>query len=830
MNSLSKKIAIAVFLFSVTAVSVEAAVVKVTPRNLQAAIDALPETTPESSKPKSIQAIVSDPATYVGEDDAIEFAPGIYDDMGELILGAPLTLRKDPTLDGDAVLTGEMLIHIRSKGVTVEGLTFRDLEIDKVTLMRRGETADRDAPTLTGPIEVYLSEVNIASFLLDRKAKVAADSTPTNDPCPDSLPDCRHDYSSYTGQLTREELTKHISTPTRYEYDPSRLIVNDKGIPMTWRGEVARYTNKWIVFAQHQNWVGEKMAHVLINPRYYGGESSCPAAENLTGIKIVRNSFEGTEFEAIRSMGPGQPVPRSTAGSCFVEVEITGNTFRNIGVPAYAFIRDSDGDFITDDAGRKIPSGYGELTQYAIGLQSFVRKAEISDNTFEGATHNDIQIWHTPEGGRITIRNNEIRNPSEGMFFQKGKISVRGTADDVKVSITGNRLLGSDDSYPYVIHRYGRFRRRAGWCTDPVIAADATVAQVQKDIDPRIWQSYVPGFPYPGGEGPELRMPPDGPSVELSDLLDGWSGDYTAGHTDVRKRNVVIGFNDVVRHKRCGATTRIDIVGQKGVSVTNNDLGYGEEGFIDYAIGLYGENMTLAGFSGNNIENYARGVIGLFDTNGMTMKLNARGNYLGVRPILSNLNGDGLIAEPIARGEGDVGPRPGMTAENPPELPRIERASLTGGNMIVVTYNAELDEESTPPASAFTVRYQVEDARFRNVGVSSISVSGKTVTLTLASEIPDGASGLTVVYTAPGGAAAVRSEQGNIAARNQDFTITDDGGDIGEPPPGGAQPGSGGDGGCALAFSGKDGIGLGVFVLPLILMVAAFVFRPQRRD
>ena len=828
MNLLIARIIVAVFFFSVAVVSADAAVVKVTPSNLQAAIDALPETTPESQKPKSIQAIVDDPATYVGDEDAIEFAPGTYDDMGELVLGRPLALRKDPALDGDAVLTGELLIHIRSKGVTVEGLTFRDLEIDKVTLLRRGETADRDS--LTGPIEVYLSEINIASFLLDRKAKVAADSTPINDPCPDSLPDCRHDYSSYTGQLSREEFTKHISIPARYEYDPSYLIVNDKGIPMIWQGQAARYTDKWIVEAQHQAWVGEKVAHILINPRYYGGESSCPAAENLTGIRVVRNSFEGTEFVAIRSMSSGHPIPRSTAGSCFVEVEINGNTFRNIGVPAYAFLRDSDGDFITDDAGRRIPSGYGELNEYAIGLFNFVRKAEISDNTFEGASHNDIQVWNTPEGGRITIRNNEIRNPSEGMFFEKAKVSIRGTADDVKVSITGNRLLGSDDSYPYVVHSYQRFRRRAGWCTNPVIAGDATVAQIQKDIDPRIWQSYVPGFPYPGGEGPELRMPPDGPSVKLSDLLDGWTGDYVpprgsgTGHTDDPKDSVVIGPHDIVRHKRCGATTRIDIVGQKGVSVTNNDLGYGEEGFIDYAIALYGENLTLEEFSGNNIENYVLGVIGLFDTNGAATKVNARGNYLGSRPILSNLNRDGLITEPIARGEGDIGPRPGMTAENPPVVPRIQSAEVTSGNMIVVTYRADLDEKSTPPDGAFTIRYQAEEGRFSNIRVSGVSVSGRTVTLTLASNIPSGASGLTVIYTPPGGDAAVRSALGGVAAGEQSVTVTT--GDGPTAPTTLARPG--GDGGCALAFSGKGGVGLGV-LLPLI-MVAAFAFRPRRRN
>ena len=63
-----------------------AAVVKVTPANVQAAIDALPDGTPESSKPKSLQATVVDSATYVGDEDALDFAPGTYDDIGEIVL------------------------------------------------------------------------------------------------------------------------------------------------------------------------------------------------------------------------------------------------------------------------------------------------------------------------------------------------------------------------------------------------------------------------------------------------------------------------------------------------------------------------------------------------------------------------------------------------------------------------------------------------------------------------------------------------------------------------------------------------------------------------
>ena len=83
----------------------------------------------------------------------------------------------------------------------------------------------------------------------------------------------------------------------------------------------------------------------------------------------------------------------------------------------------------------------------------------------------------------------------------------------------------------------------------------------------------------------------------------------------------------------------------------------------------------------------------------------SRGNYLGLRPILAgNLNGDGVVTEPVARGEGDVGPRTGMTAESPPVVPRIRSAAVSpsGRNMIVLTYGTALDGESEPAAGAFT--------------------------------------------------------------------------------------------------------------------------------
>ena len=813
-----------------------AAVIKVTPANVQAAIDALPDGTPESSKPKSLQAIVEDSATYVGDEDALDFAPGTYDDIGELILKRPLTLRKDPSMEGDVVITGELLIHVRSKGVKVEDLTFRNLEIEKFTLLGRGEAAG----SRTGPIEVYLSEVTLPSFLLARKA---ASKTATD-------PDRNHNYSSYTGQLTSEELTKHIGTggvpPSgtnpdgrdSWRYGGIRILSNEKGFPMARDGRVASYSGgKWHIHrGPVQETIGDSAAHILINPRYFGAEASCPDSENFTGIEITRNSFDGTEMTAIRSLHPSNAtgdVPQGSKGNCFVEVDITGNTFRNIGVADYAFLRDSDGNFITDGDGKRIPDNYGDLSEYAIGLFNRVRKATISDNTIEGTTHSPIVIRDTPEGGRITVRNNLIRPaPDEGARFprfQEAQIEIRGTADDVKITIAGNRLLGSDDYYPYFIMNFGNFRGPAGWCRDPVVPSDATIAQLETLLQPRIWRSYVPDFPYPDGSGPAQRMPPEGPPVSFTGLLNGFSGNTAQPKTDI-----VISYWDVVRHKRCHPTARIEIRGQKGVSVTNNDLGYGEEGFVNYAITLWGfrgsTDASLAEFSGNNVDYYAKGVIGLFNDNVATV--NAKGNYLGLRPTFTNLNRNGVVAEPIARGEGDVGPRTGMTAESPPVVPRIRSAAVSpsGRNMIVLTYSTALDGESEPTAEAFTVRYRIEEGRTGIIGVDDVEVDGTTVTLTLEKAIPSGASGLMVVYSSDAaGDSAVRSTLGGVNARDDEATVSDSGGEDMMParPPGDGAT-TKGNGGCVLASSGSEGVGLGM-LLPVAVMGLASVLSGRKR-
>ena len=890
-----------------------AAVIKVTPANVQASIDKLPESTPDSAKPRSLQTIMADSATYAGDDDdedVIEFAPGTYDDVGELLVTRPLTLRKDPGADGDAVITGELLIQIRSRDVKVEDLTFRDLEVGKVTILREGEVARNRGHRweLSGPVEVYFEDVTTRSFLLDRKAKVSAwqaengcSSDRASCPsCPSdgSMPDCAHDYSSYTGQLHRTELGKHIAgISDRLEYFPLELASSrqegKEGWPISRSGGVTNWNRgdrslewipKWNIAALESHWAKSNLGHILINSRWYpsGNDDACPASEAFTGIEIARNSFDGTEMGAVYMVTPDirnqsglfpqrsirdssdreQP---STTTDCAVEANIVGNTFRNIGVTDSAYLpaRNEDGSTRTDSAGKPVFLMDGEgnriprnnADEYAIELGHSIRKATISDNTIEKTSYGSIRIQDILEDGEITISNNLFRISTEGGSRNvDSPIGILGGNDDVEVMIRGNRIIYSDSNVPYLTTYYYDFLRRAKWCgvSDRIhVTNNTTIKQLDAATEPAIWQSYMPNFPYPpigtfvdandidgdrdktetmtgvvdadegDTEGPAAPTPVRLINLARSSATVGDFNFSVAGDGILKSNDIMVGRYDIVRYKSCLLTAMI-LIHQNGVSVVDNDLGYGGDGSVNFAIQMP-SGVSLAKFSGNNVENYASSLVG----GGFSGGFATSGNYIGTRPRVSRsvtLDRTGELSEPVAREQGAIGPRAGMNADDPPVVPRIASASVspTARNVVVVTYDADLASGSEPPDSAFTVQYQSEEGRIEVIRASGVSVSGRTVTLTLAKEIPSGASGVTVVYTAPGGDAAIRGALGNLEARDQSRPVTtgDGGPGPGELPPPSDQPGGDGGGGCVLASSESGGVDLGTLLFLTFLGLA----------
>ena len=91
-------------------------------------------------------------------------------------------------------------------------------------------------------------------------------------------------------------------------------------------------------------------------------------------------------------------------------------------------------------------------------------------------------------------------------------------------------------------------------------------------------------------------------------------------------------------------------------------------------------------------------------------------------------------------GTGYLDPIPNLTT-----LPSPESATVRGSRL-TLTFDAPLKEDRTPDASAFKVT--VDGSKVNLAGARSVSVSGKTVTLTLASAVAAGAD-VKVSYKRP---------------------------------------------------------------------------------
>lgn len=139
----------------------EAAVVPVSRANVEGNIADGDETT------KTLQEIIDDDATYVGDRDILDFAPGEYKDAGELLVTRPLTLRKAPGSAGDVKFTGKFMINIKSDDVVVEGLTFMDVTVPDIVTIE----VDRD-PGTTGnqPLLYGFPGKTLADFFKERLA------------------------------------------------------------------------------------------------------------------------------------------------------------------------------------------------------------------------------------------------------------------------------------------------------------------------------------------------------------------------------------------------------------------------------------------------------------------------------------------------------------------------------------------------------------------------------------------------------------------------------------------------------------------------------------
>ena len=107
-----------------------------------------------------------------------------------------------------------------------------------------------------------------------------------------------------------------------------------------------------------------------------------------------------------------------------------------------------------------------------------------------------------------------------------------------------------------------------------------------------------------------------------------------------------------------------------------------------------------------------------------------------------------------------------LTTQVDTTVPILQSATVDGASL-VLTYDEDMNENSTPAASAFTVKV---DGSSRSV--SSVAVSGKTVTLTLSLEVLDSEM-VTVSYGIPS-TAPLEDAAGNAAAGLSDSAVSND--------------------------------------------------------
>ena len=107
----------------------------------------------------------------------------------------------------------------------------------------------------------------------------------------------------------------------------------------------------------------------------------------------------------------------------------------------------------------------------------------------------------------------------------------------------------------------------------------------------------------------------------------------------------------------------------------------------------------------------------------------------------------------------------GVAADNTAPALTVTDGATVDGTSLVLTYNEALDGDSTPTASQYTVTVDGN-----TVTVSSVSVDGMKVTLTLATAVTSGQT-VTVSYTVPG-SNPVQDTAGNDAPALSSQTVT----------------------------------------------------------
>ena len=849
----------------------EAAVISVTPANVKAAADRANANKAEGAADiDDIQDILAADATYVGDEDILNFAPGEYKDAGELLITRAITLRKDPDADGKVMFTGKVLINIKADDVVVEGLEFMNVTVpDAVTM-----TVDRDQSTTGDQPLVYGFPGKTIKQMFAAEGFANLDTVEFTRLSGDSI---RAPYLvrlSATGNI-HDWLDLPFVTVVDPDDDDNngKVAKRNDGTPIAG----ARTPNTEVaspVYNVDASVVAAKAKGVLgvIWVDSVPDDGTCEMTTSATpsqlpeikGVVIRNNVFNGTDIAGVRAGNMKNVVTDGTV-SCMVQLDIIGNTFSNIGgTGGFVKVRNEGTNLpdVTDEDGNKI----AELGNVAPAI-SVARPAGTSDaktrilsNTINGGLADGIELRWTPLGQKVDIKNNLLINtPLDGITVIGSGFATTDTTTDI--NIMGNKIVGTSNNRYITINQalgtytnpilYGRhFTAGSGGGTtgpnvytlfDPsalgscvdAVSSPSDVAEDRRSrlerVKLEVWRvpipetySYAAKFPRGAKFLPAYRpMGTTGLAATGS-----W---YFESGTDANRR---IGRSAVMRMAadECFDLARIKVYNQAGVSITGNDLGYNppdtpDKRFdvIDYGIVIAGATtMKLKALSGNNIDYATESSI----KNGGASLSVAR-NYFGPREpqFTGTVTGrDDVSDSPLETMAGPMDADINPDTAAPVLTTSGDDAPMVDGTTLTLTFDENLDGESVPAESAFRV-VGVSSTRAGSrtlYTVDDVGVAGMKVTLTLGETVDPGTTGITVTYTKPASNALADASGNEIAGFSNRVNVAS------TPPVDPAGPAampSSDDGGCALASAGSAGTGMSIMLLPLMLAGLAFVLR-----
>ncbi len=854
----------------------EAAVINVTPANVKAAADRANANKAEGAADiDDIQDILAADATYVGDEDILNFAPGEYKDAGELLITRAITLRKDPDADGKVMFTGKVLINVKADDVVVEGLEFMNVTVPDVVTM----TVDRD-PDMDGNqnLKYDLSGKTIKEMLV-------AEGFTVSDTQALSATFLNNILDGGDGLWDWVDVKFVTVTGSSTTADNGKVANRNTGAPIAGvRSGQTASTDYAITTAVASGRVKSVLGVVWVDSTVANGDTcemttgtSQTQLPEIKGVVIRNNVFNGTETAGVRAGGMKTLVVTDGV-RCRVQLDVIGNTFSNIGGTG-GFVKTQDvGTNLpdtTDTNGNKIAELGNNAPAISVANPAGTSdaKTRILSNTITGGLADGIELRWTPLGQKVDIKNNLLEDtPLDGITVIGSGFAATDTTTDI--SITGNKIIGTSDNRYLTIHQaisydsadpilYGRHFPEspaassifstgtpsvwslavpgAGGCVGATavrlgVASPAWNSDAQKElrramverVELELWRSGIPETATGAvnfDRGVKF-LPAYADSSELASLFLSGSRFSGTGASSLVSRSALFR----IAADRCFDLARIKVYDQAGVSITGNDLGYNppetpEKRFdvIDYGIVIAGATtMKLKAFSGNNID-YA--TVNPIKNGGAS--LSVAGNYFGPRePIFSGtVTGSDDVSDSAL--ETTAGPRdedinpdtaaPALTTSG-------DDAPMVDGTTLTLTFDENLDGESVPAESAFRV-VGVSSTRSGSrtlYTVDDVGVAGMKVTLTLGETVDPGTTGLTVTYTKPASNALADASGNEIAGFSSRVNVAS------TPPvdPAGpaAMPGSD-DGGCALASAGSAGTGMSIMLLPLMLAGLAFVLR-----